>query len=436
MGVRIHCLGMNYQTAQLELREKFALSPEEISAVLAQFSCRDGGQYQSIQEMVILSTCNRVEVYVVSDDSCFQVLEDFLREITGTPTENLESGLYRLSAEKATRHLLQVACGLDSMVLGEPQILGQVTDAFLRAQEQGAVGKILEKLFHAAIHSGKRARNETRIGQNPASISSQAVLLAAQIVSDLKQATVVVLGAGEMAELAVRSLVKRGVQRIMVVNRTLERARELADSWKGEALTYEQLPRAMAQADILISSTGAPHTLIHKLAVEEIFQERPERPLVILDIAVPRDVEAEVDDILGVRVFDIDTINTYLENSLSEREAEIPDVQEIIREELVLFQDYLRTLEIVPLIKELHQYIEEIRQEELERTLDRCGTLREEDLARINAMTETMVKKFLHHPILRLKRAAGSREVSEYAAICRNLFGLSGENGPVIKEEG
>lgn len=424
--MEIQCLGMNYQTAELQLREKLALSDQAIGKALADFSCGGDRESNSIREIVILSTCNRVEFYLVSQSSCFQDAEDFLRACTGTEGLALEDHLYRLRGKAAVRHLFEVASGLNSMVLGEPQILGQVTAAFTTAQENGACGKVLEKMFHGAIRTGKRARTETRISQNPASVSSQAVQLAAEIVPELPDAAVAVLGAGEMAELALQSLVKRGVHEILVVNRTLGPAQELAERWNGQSLAYENFQAALAQADILISSTGAPHTLIHRQVVAQVMDTRPDRPLVILDIAVPRDVEAEVDQVPGVSVYDLDAIHVHLDQSLSEREAQVPDVRAIINQEEAFFFDFLQTLEVLPVIGELHQHLEAIRQQELERTLCRCESMCEEDLQRIEAMTEAMIKKFLHHPITRLKQEAGGSEAAEYAGLCRNLFGLNG----------
>jgi glutamyl-tRNA reductase len=421
---------MNYQTAELQLREKLALSDQAIGEALADFSCGGTRALDSIREVVILSTCNRVEFYLVSHEAGFEQAEEFLRACTGTEGLNLEDSFYRMSGRAAVRHLFEVASGLNSMVLGEPQILGQVAAAFTLAQENGASGKVLEKMFHGAIRAGKRARTETKISQNPASVSSQAVQLASEIVPDLSDAVVAVLGTGEMAELALQSLVKRGVHEILVINRTLEPARELAERWNGQSFAYENFQAALGQADILISSTGAPHTLIHRQVVAQVMQARPDRPLVILDIAVPRDVEAEVDQVPAVSVYDLDAIHVHLDQSLSEREAQVPDVQEIIDQEESYFFGFLKTLEVLPLIGELHQYLEDIRREELDRTLCRCETMCEEDLERIEAMTEAMIKKFLHQPITRLKQEAGGSEAADYAGICRNLFGLNGGNSP------
>ncbi len=376
--------------------------------------------------MVILSTCNRVELYAIAPNEIFQELALFLSDVTSVPLEQFQPYLYEYQNQKAINHLLHVAAGLDSMVLGEPQILGQVTDAFSLARSQNTVGKVMTKLFHTAIHAGKRAHSETKISHNPASVSSQAVLLVSRIVPDLTVSRVVVLGAGEMAELAVEGLRKRGVKDITVVNRTRERAQDLAEGWGANVMTFEDLSQALVQADILISSTGAPHTLIGRSKVEQVISQREDRPLVILDIAVPRDVESDVRELNGVSVYDIDDIHEHLQDSLAHRKKEVPAVEGIIQEEQEYFNEFLKSLHVDPLIGELHQYCEKIREEELTRTLDRLNSVDPEDVKLLEAMTEAIVKKFLHLPIQKLKREAGGTEVVDYTTITKNLFGLNG----------
>lgn len=424
--MHIHCLGLNYQDADIALREQLAMSEDAIRAALARLGCGTDLAPGGVSEMVILSTCNRVEIYANAPQSAFDELELYLADITAVPLGDFQSYLYRYEDQIAVEHLLRVASGLDSMVLGEPQILGQVADAYGLARSQGTVGKVMTKLFHTAIHAGKRAHTETRISHNPASVSSQAVLLVSQLVSSLPSSKVVVLGAGEMAELAVEGFRKRGVEDITVVNRTLERARELAEGWGGRVMTFEDLSRALIRADILITSTGAPHTLIGKSKVEEVIAQRKDRPLVILDIAVPRDVEEDVRELEGVSVYDIDDIHEHLEDSLAHREKEVPAVEEILREEQDHFKEFLKSLDVDPVIGELHQLCEEIREEELARTLDRLSSTNPEDVELLEAMTEAMVKKFLHGPIKRLKREAGGADVAEYTTITKDLFGLNG----------
>ena len=422
--MHIHCLGISHQTAGLNLRESLAFSGESASAALARLGCGAGSQPDGIAEMVILSTCNRVEIYTAAADVDFESIERFLADSQDVPVESFSNQVYRILDEDAVEHLFRVASGLDSLVLGEPQILGQVMGAFELARSQGATGPVLSKLFQAALHAGKRARTETAISANPASISSVAIRFAEQVVPDLHTASVCVVGAGEMAELAVESLRKRGVQHIQVVNRTLERARLLSTRWGGEALTFEKLAEALLQADILITSTGAPHTLVHPDMVRNLMAVRPNRPLVIIDIAVPRDVDIEVGEIPGVRLYDLDLLQQNLEISLMRRASEVPLVESIIHEEKAEFGNYLRLLEVTPLIAEMRQQAESIRQKELEKTLRRMPSLTEEERKRLEAMTEALVKKILHAPITCLRHEAGTPQAATYATAARSLFGL------------
>lgn len=426
--VHIHCLGLNHKTAGVGLREKLSLSEDQARAALARLGCGTDLNPDDVSEMVLLSTCNRTEVYATAPDPAFKELVSFLADITSLEEKTIQPYLYMHSNADAVSHLLRVASGLDSMVLGEPQILGQVAEAFHLAQKQDTIGKVLTKLFHTAIHAGKRAHAETQISHNPASVSSQAVLLVSRIVDSLQESHVVVLGAGEMAELAVKGLRKRGAREITVVNRTRERAQRLAERWGGNTLTFEDLAQALSLADVLICSTGAPHTLIGKSKVGEIISQRKGRPLVILDIAVPRDVEEEVRDLEGVSLFDIDEIHEQLQGSLAHREKEIPAVEDILEEEQETFEEYLQSLDVIPLISELHQYCDQIREEELVRTVDRLSIKNPKDIEILEAMTEAMLKKFLHTPIQRLRGEAGGVDVAEYTTITKDLFGLNGTN--------
>jgi len=426
--MHILCIGMNHQTSSVQLREQFAFDESKLNAALARVGC--GNQHPGcISEMVILSTCNRVEVYAASSQVDFSALEDLLAEIHHLPVEAFHPFTYRLADGEAVEHLSRVAAGLDSLVIGEPQILGQVAGALERAREVNTAGKLLSRLFYTAIHAGKRARTETAISQNAASIPSLAVRLAERSLRDIAASQVVVLGAGDMAELAVEAFRKRGIKRILVVNRTMERARLLAERWDGEADTFESLIDALQRADVLISSTSAPHTLIHTQLVQQAMTSRPDRPLVIIDIAVPRDVDAEVGLLPGVQLYDMDTLQAGLEQSLEQRLLEVPQVETILAEEQASFMDYLRSLDLLPLIADMRQKAEFIRQHELERTLKRLPDLSEDERLRLEAMTQAMVKKILHEPILRLRDEAGGPLAAEYASLVRNLFGLSDADG-------
>jgi glutamyl-tRNA reductase len=311
------------------------------------------------------------------------------------------------------------------LVIGEPQILGQVAEALEHARKLNTAGKLLSRLFYSAVHAGKRARTETAISQNAASIPSLAVRLAERSLADIANSQVVIIGAGEMAELAVEAFRKRGARRFLVINRTLERARLLADRWDGEADTFENLLPVLQRADVLIASTSAPHTLLHAPLVSQAMAARPERQMVVIDIAVPRDVDADVGQLPNVQLFDIDTLQASLEQSLEGRLHEVPRVEAILVEEQALFMDYLRSLDLLPLIAGMRQKAEAIRQRELEKTLRRLPELTETERARLEAMTQAMVQKILHDPILRLRDEAGGPQATEYALLVRSLFGLS-----------
>jgi glutamyl-tRNA reductase len=422
----ILCLGLNHTTAPLNLREKLALDEDVVRIALARLACGHVGM--PVTELVFISTCNRIELYAVSNQLAFAELEAFLSEVSGVSVDQFRPHLYHFNDMDAVHHLFEVAAGLDSLVIGEPQILGQVMRALELARGQNTAGSILNRLFQAAIHAGKRTRTETAISRNPASVSSLAASLSERVVHKISEAQIVILGAGEMAELAVEALRKRGAEKILVVNRTLERAHTLAQRWDAQAATFEHLHAALNSADILIASTGAPHTLISPTMVNEIMQRRADRPLVLIDIAVPRDIDPDVAKIPHVKLYDIDNLNAQLEHSLAERMAEVPQVKNILDEELELFEDYLKSLDMLPLIAGLRQSAETIRQAELEKTLRRLPDLTEVERSHIEAMTQALVKKLLHAPTHRLHAEAASPRASEYAAVARTLFNLPNEH--------
>jgi glutamyl-tRNA reductase len=421
--MHILCLGLNHQTANVGVREKLAFSETDIKASLSLLANGDSFR-DSLKEMVILSTCNRVEIYAATPDSSFKSVGQFLARARGLPFEDVEPHLYCYSDAEAVNHLFRVASGLDSLVLGEAQILGQVSDAFELARGKAATGPILSRLFQAAIYSGRRARSETRISHNPASVSSIAVRLAMLTAPNIKAAHITVLGAGEMAELAVEALRKRGAYHITVVNRTLDKAQQLAHRWEGRAVTFEALPFLIEQTDILLCSTGAPHALVKAEIVRQAMRNRIERPLAIIDIAVPRDVEPEVGKIPGVKLYNMDTLQTHLALSLEGREKEIPKVEAILEEEKTRFYQYLETLDVIPIIAEIHQQAEAVRLAELEKTFRRLPGLSENEKQRIEAMTNTLVKKILSTPVVRLKSQSSTPQAAELATLARELFGL------------
>mgnify|MGYP000315474397 CR=1 FL=1 len=423
--MHIYCLGLNHNTTPLDLRERFSLSEDAIRSALARLSC--GHLATSIAELVILSTCNRTELYAASSHMAIAELEALLSDASGIPANQFYTHAYRYEDLDAARHLFEVAAGLDSLVIGEPQILGQIVRALELSRGQNTAGPVLNRLFQSAIHTGKRARTETGISRNPASVSSLAASLAERVVHPIAEAQVVILGAGEMAELAVEALRKRGANRILVVNRTLERAHAIADRWGAQTATFETLNTALASADILISSTGAPHAILSVEMVKQAMDARPQRPLFLIDIAVPRDIDPDAANIPHVKLYDIDNLNAKLEDSLAERMAEVPQVQSILDEELIEFAEYMKSLEMIPIIADIRQQAETIRQEVLEKTLRRLPNLTEAERARIEAMTQALVKQILHAPTQRLRAEASGPHAPEYAAVARTLFGLQSE---------
>lgn len=420
----ILCIGVSHHTGSVVLRERLAFDDEAQQRALAEF--RRGGEdsLPGVDELAILSTCNRVEIYGVASHEDFTVLEWFLEKTRGICRSAFSPSLYRYSGEEAVRHLFSVAAGLDSLILGEPQILGQVSRALEAAQSQGAAGKVLTRLFQSAVHAGKRARNETSIAQNPATISSMAVRLIAEIVGNVAGSQFAVLGAGEMAELAVEALIKRGATQIHVVNRTLQRAQGLAEKWGGRPASFARLPEVLEIADAVIASTGAQQSVICKGMVEEVMNTRPDRPLVIIDIAVPRNVDPQVVEVPGVTLYDMDTLWDCLEDSLAKRAREVPQVMRAIEEERVEFMKFLNEMEVLPLIAELRRQADQIRFQELEKTFKRMPDLTPAEKERVAALTKSIVKKILHAPTAWLRSHANAPDVAAYASLTRQLFDL------------
>ncbi len=423
--MHIFCIGLNHTTAAIELREQLSLNDEAIRSALSRLAC--GHLTSSITELVILSTCNRIELYAASSQLVLPDLEAFLSEVCDVPVEKFHSQAYRLQDVDAAQHLFEVAAGLDSLVIGEPQILGQIVHALELSRGQNMAGPVLNRLLQSALHAGKRARTETGISRNPASVSSLAASLAEQVVRPIADARVVIVGAGEMAELAVEALRKRGANRVLVVNRTLERAHGIADRWDAQVTTFESMEAALALADILIASTGAPHIILSAEMVAQAMQTRPQRPLILIDIAVPRDIDPDAANIPHVKLYDIDHLNTKLEHSLAGRIYEVPQVRSILEQEIRDFAEYLQSLDMIPIIADIRQHAEAIRQELLEKTLRRLPDLTEAERDRIEAMTQAMVKKILQAPTQRLRAEASCPHAPEYAAVARTLFGLQKE---------
>lgn len=399
------------------------MSNAQQRAALARCGCGDREATGSYSELILLSTCNRVEMYTVGAAD-FAEAEELLSEITSVNREEIAVYLYHYQDLEAAEHLFAVAAGLDSMVLGEPQILGQVAEAYTTALSVGSTGLVLSRLFQSAIHAAKRSHHETSISSNPATVSSVAVHLVASILEAMEDARVLVVGAGEMAELAVEALRKRGVRAITVVNRTVAKARELAEQWDSQAKGFEYLDEELTKTDVVISSTSAPHTLFNRKNIGAAMERRPERSLILIDIAVPRDVDADVREIDHVHVYDIDQLNDHLSRSVEERKAEVPNVQAILKEELAGFEDWYQRLEIRPLIKALHQQAETIRKQQVEKALRRLQESEVETHEEIELLTKALVKQLLHTPTHCLKEQSRNGHAAQYALYARELFGI------------
>ena len=424
--MRLHCLGINHHTADIGTREKLAFGPTQIQVFWDYLTKKSKKQ---IRELVILSTCNRVEIYSVANQPVFDQIETVLIESRNLSLGKVSHLFYRLVDEQVISHLMRVSAGLDSMVLGEPQILGQVTAAYQTSLENGSCGKVLSKLFQSAIYTGKRVRTETDISKNSMSVSSLAAQKAERIVGNLANSQITLLGAGEMAELAIATLKKRGAQNFLVISRTINSACDLAQKWDGHAGTMDNLAGALENTDILLTSTSAPHAIIHSGMVEQVMSGRPNRPLVIIDIAVPRDVSPDVGNIEGVNLFDIDKLNHGVGKALVSREEEIPKVEKIIDQEYLAFREYFSALKIAPLITCMRQQADAIRQQELEKALRQLDGIDPKQQERIKALTHAIVQKILHEPTARLRQEANGPNGEKYAVAVSELFGLNSTNG-------
>lgn len=424
--MNILLMGLSHKTAPVEIREKLAFTPATLRSALTHFDATHSQAHLTeVHEGVILSTCNRLEIYagVGQVDVAARAIVNFLSQSSGLAEGLISKYLYLCQNKEAVSHLFRVAAGLDSMILGEPQILGQITQAYEAALAQGTAGTVLSALFRAAIHTGKRVRTETAIGMNPASVSSVAANLAGQLLGDLSSKRVLLIGAGEMGAMAARALLKRGVSNIVVTNRTYEHALPLAQTWGGRAVSFQQLAVALEEADIVLTSTGAPHTILNPTLLATVLAARPERPLLILDIAVPRDVDPDVVQIPNVRLYDIDDLLGQAEHNLRERQAEVPLVQAIIEAELAQFLNWFSSLDAVATIAALRQRAEQWREIELSRLFNRM-VLNEREQELVAMMSHRLVNKILHEPTLCLKKETANGNGAAYISAMRQLFAL------------
>ncbi len=419
--MEIVIVGLSHKTAPIEVREKISFVDESLNEGLKSLY-----GYRSVAEALILSTCNRVEICAISlkKEAVIEDIASFLSEYHSVEREKINPHLYTLCGKEAIYHMFRVTSSLDSMVVGEPQILGQVKDAFTCAAQAQSTGIILNRLLHKSFSVAKRVRTETRIATSAVSISFAAVELAKKIFGDLGGKTVMLVGAGEMAELAAQHLLNSGIEHIMVTNRTFEPAEALAEKFGGSAIRFGEMEQQMELADIVISSTGAPSTIIDRKMVAAVIKKRRNRPMFFIDIAVPRDVQTEVNELENVYLYDIDDLEGVVQANIKAREKEAAKAEKIVSEEVEQFTSWMQSRKVFPTIIMLKDWAENIRKAEVDKTLRKMQNLSEVDRKRIEAMTEAILNKILHRPVSQMKNTSNSSEGGELVEAMRKIFRL------------
>ncbi|MGQ9795720.1 glutamyl-tRNA reductase [Desulfosoma sp.] len=427
MAMDIYLVGMNHKTAPVEIRERIAhVCRSNTSPLEHRPHCR------AVEELFFLSTCNRVEFLFTTRNGPHGVEEitDLMVQMVGLPKDLVVSHLYVHKNLDAVRHLFRVASSLDSMVVGEPQILGQIKNAYREATQYRTVGVVLNRLLHKAFSVAKRVRTETNIGCHAVSVSYAAVALAKKIFGELHGKRVMLLGAGEMAELAAEHFRAHGVRDMVVVNRTLERGIELARRFHAQTLPFSHFVDGLLQVDIVLCSTAAAEPILHAENLKPRMRKRKNRPLFFIDIAMPRNVDPKVHDLDNVYLYDIDDLKGIVDLNLSERRHEAEKAQHIIDTETLQFQQWLQTLDVVPTIIALRRKAEEIRQAELRKTLSQLSELGDKEKEAIRVLTEAIIKKLLHDPIVFLKKKSVRDSKGVYVNFTQQLFNLEQEDAP------
>jgi glutamyl-tRNA reductase len=421
--VSVVVVGLSHRTAPLDLLERMAVPEERLPKALADLVARD-----FVSEAVVLSTCHRVEVYAVAErfHGAMADVRHFLSELSFVPPEEFSDHLYVHYDDAAAAHLFSVAAGLDSVVLGESQILGQVRDAWDRARVEGAAGSRLSQLFRHALEVGKRARSETAIARGITSLSQAAVALAGERLGGLTGRNVVVLGAGEMGAGLVDEVTDADVPGscVVVANRTRLRAEQLAERAGGRAVTLDGLPSALATADLLLTSTGATSVVLTAAEVAAVLAARPDQPLLIVDLGMPRDVDPAVADLPGVSLLGLSDVETFVNASMEERRREVVPVRAIVAEEVDRWVEAVTARFATPTVAALRQRAEDVRQSELARYRNRLADLEPREREAVEALTRSLLGKLLHDPTVRLKDAAGSAKGDRLAGALRELFDL------------
>jgi len=419
-------IGMNHISAPVELRECFA---NDDLKTLTAFSCMR--ESDVVKEGIFISTCNRVETIITTEypEEARRAVISMFSKIGGISDGKFLSNLYVFEDMDAVIHLFRVASSLDSMVLGEPQILGQIKDAYHRASIiEKSTGVILNRLMHRAFHAAKRVRTETGISESAVSVSYAAVELAKKIFYGLEGKKVLLIGAGEMAELAARHLIGQGVATLFVANRSFNKAVQVADLFKGRAILFEEIGHYLVETDIVITSTGAKEYIVSYDIIKRSIRGRRNRPLFFIDIAVPRDVDPEVNKLPNIYVYDIDDLINIVQENSAQRKDEAIKAERIVQEEAIRFERWLKTLEVVPTIIELKERTEALRRAEMERSLPSLNKLTEQQLQAVEALTISIVEKIINDPILMLKSKADRQGRDNYLDVTRKLFNLDMEN--------
>jgi glutamyl-tRNA reductase len=421
--MKIAVVGLNHKTADVELREKLAFNGPKLEEGLQKIK-----EIPGIRETIIISTCNRVEIYLHVQDveKAYAAIKDFFVEYFEIRRDSLDTALYLHKDMVAVKHVFRVASSLDSMVVGEPQILGQLKDAFDFALEKKATGVLLNRLLKKSISVAKRVRTETRIAENAVSISFAAVELAKKIFTDLAGKSFMLLGAGEMAELAAKHMMNNGVKDIIVANRTYERGCELSREFDGRAIRFEDFPAELVHTDIVICSTGASTFVLHKEHMQKVMKERKQKPVFIIDISVPRNVDPGINDMDNVYLYDVDDLRGVVDSNISERQKEAAKAEAIVEDEIETFRKWMMTLNSVPTVIALRERAEAIRKDELERFFNRFPSLGEKERKAIEGMAGGIINKLIHAPTVALKNDAEDKDM--LIALIKRLYDLNGED--------
>ncbi len=430
--LQVVVVGLSYRTAPVELRERFSVAQDELESKLVNLS--DEGK---VEECLILSTCNRIEVYAVSKDvySSVEEINGFLAESAGVPTKSLSQCVYVSVGGMAVKHLYRVASGIDSMVIGEPQILGQVKQAYKTSVLRGTAGLILNRLCHSAFFVAKKVRSETGIGSRAVSVSYVAVELAKRIFDDLSKRAVMLIGSGDMAELAAKNLLRSGVGELLIASRNFDHSSSLSRKLNGKPIKYDERLYFLKDVDIVITATGSPDFIIKPSHVRQALKLRRNEPIFMIDIAVPRNIDPRVEELSDIYLYDIDDLKNVLDKNVKTRRADAEKAEEIVSDAEKAFGAWINSLKVVPTIIDLKNRFESIKKTEVERTLVKLGSFTDRDKDAVNLMASRIIDKILHNPLTNLKKEASTSLGALYVDSVKRLFELESKILVVEEEE-